>query len=276
MLKIDKWKGSDILPINYIFMPMVEAKKYLGQHFLNNEEICQAIATGMRSPSEITKWLEVGPGRAAITKYLIKNHPKLSVVEVDGDSITYLRNEYPELHIIDADFLRINLAEVNEGKPFGLIGNFPYFISSQILTKIFENHQYIEECVGMFQKEVCEKTIATPGNKNYGIIGVFLQAFYDIEYLFTVDAKEFDPPPNVQSGVIRMVRKKETNLNCELSLFKQVVKLGFNQRRKTLRNSLKSILNDSIKDAEILSQRPEQLSVEEFVELTNLIEQNKK
>lgn len=255
---------------------MVQAKKYLGQHFLKNEEICKAIANGMREEVPAKKWVEVGPGRGAITSYLLDKYDDLLVIEVDGDSIRYLRETYPSLDILDKDFLRVDLSTLNNNEPIGLIGNFPYFISSQILMKIFEDNQLISECVGMFQKEVAEKALAQPGNKNYGIISVFLQTYYDIEYLFTVEAKEFEPPPNVQSGVIRLVRKGQVELNCELRLYKQVVKLGFNQRRKTLRNSLKSIISDEIKGNEIFNKRPEQLSVNEFIELTNLIEKNKK
>jgi 16S rRNA (adenine1518-N6/adenine1519-N6)-dimethyltransferase len=255
---------------------MVDAKKYLGQHFLRNEEVCKAIAHGMKDYTIHDKLVEVGPGTGAITKYITKLDSNMSVIEVDGESITYLRSEYPELEIIDFNFLKLDLTKVNDGKPFGLFGNFPYFLSSQILTKIFENKEVISECVGMFQKEVSEKVIATPGNKNYGITAVLLQAFYEVEYLFTVDAKEFDPPPSVQSGVVRIIKKEDQLPDLNLSLFKQVVKLGFNQRRKILRNSLKSILPDEVRQEEIFNKRPEQLFVPEFIEICEMIEKYKK
>lgn len=255
---------------------MVDAKKYLGQHFLRNEEVCKSIAYGMKDYQVHEKLVEVGPGTGAITKYILELDPKMAVIEVDGESITYLRNEYPELKIIDFNFLKLDLNKVNDGKSFGLFGNFPYFLSSQILTKIFDNKELIDECVGMFQKEVAEKVIATPGNKNYGITAVLLQTFYSAEYLFTVDAKEFDPPPSVQSGVIRLIKKSDSPKDLDISLFKQVVKLGFNQRRKTLRNSLKSILPEEVKEEDIFNQRPEQLSVSQFLEICEMIEKFKK
>ena len=176
---------------------------------------------------------------------------------------------------VDFNFLKLDLATLNDGKPFGLFGNFPYFISTQILFKIFENKDLVDESVGMFQKEVAERTAAGPGSKTYGIISVLLQAFYDIEYLFTVDEDAFIPPPRVKSGVIRLKRNKVQKLDCDEKLFKQLVKLGFNQRRKTLRNSLKSILPDEVRQDEIFNLRPEQLSVEKFVEICQMIEKYK-
>ena len=250
---------------------MVKAKKYLGQHFLKNEEVCQAIADGMTGHNEYDKLVEIGPGTGAITKYLFDKDYKLSVVEVDGESITYLREKYPELDIVDFDFLRLDLTTLNDGKPFGLFGNFPYFISTQILFKIYENKELVSESVGMFQKEVAERTAAKPGSKTYGIISVLLQAFYDIEYLFTVDEDAFIPPPKVKSGVIRLKRNNVKSLDCDEKLFKQVVKLGFNQRRKTLRNSLKSVLPEEVRQEEIFNKRPEQLGVQEFIEICKLI-----
>lgn len=251
---------------------MVKAKKYLGQHFLRDEQVCKAIADGMTGHLDYDKLVEIGPGTGAITKYLFEKDYKLSVVEVDGESISFLREKYPELDIVDFDFLRLDLTTLNNGKPFGLFGNFPYFISTQILFKIFENKEMILEAVGMFQKEVAERTAAKPGSKTYGIISVLLQAFYDIEYLFTVDEEAFNPPPKVKSGVIRLKRNNVKSLDCDEKLFKQVVKLGFNQRRKTLRNSLKSLITEEIKQEKIFNQRPEQLSVEEFVEICKMIE----
>ncbi len=253
---------------------MVEAKKYLGQHFLKDEEVCLAIADGMPEAKTEEKIIEIGPGMGAITKYLMKRFPNLSVVEVDGDSITYLSQTYSELDIVDYDFLKLDLNKLNEGNPFKIFGNFPYFISSQILTKIFENKQLISEVVGMFQKEVSEKVNAQPGNKNYGIISVFIQAFYSVEYLFTVPEGAFDPPPKVKSGVIHLKRNAVESLGIRDSTFKQVVKLGFNQRRKTLRNSLKSILPEAVREEAILTKRPEQLAVKEFIEIGKMIESN--
>ena len=251
---------------------MVKAKKYLGQHFLRDENVCKAIADGMTGHLDYDKLIEIGPGTGAITKYLFEKDYKLSVVEVDGESITYLRETYPELDIVDYDFLKLDLTTLNEGKSFGLFGNFPYFISTQILFKIYENKELVDESVGMFQKEVAERTAAKPGSKTYGIISVLLQAFYDIEYLFTVEPEAFDPPPKVKSGVIRLKRNEVKSLDCDEKLFKQVVKLGFNQRRKTLRNSLKSLLPDEVRDEEMFSKRPEQLSVAQFVEICQMIE----
>ena len=253
---------------------MVQAKKYLGQHFLKDEEICLAIAEGMSETEANQKILEIGPGRGAITKYLIEKYPNLSVVEVDGDSISFLSETYPTLDVIDFDFLKLNLAEINEGKEFKIFGNFPYFISAQILTKIFENRNYVSEVVGMFQKEVSEKVNAQPGNRNYSIISVFIQAFFTVEYLFTVPEDAFDPPPKVKSGVIRLVRNGVDSLEITDSTFKQVVKLGFNQRRKTLRNSLKSILPESVREEAILNKRPEQLEVQDFIDIGKMIENN--
>lgn len=253
----------------------VEAKKYLGQHFLKDENVCITIANTVDDFENVSKVVEVGPGMGAITKYLIdKKHP-FSVIEVDGESITYLRENYPELDIVDFNFLKLDLATLNEGKEFSLIGNFPYFISAQILTKIFDNRDLVSDVVGMFQKEVVEKVMAKPGKKNYGIISVLLQAFYNMEYLFTVDEKSFDPPPNVKSGVIKMTRNSIVELPIEIGTFKQLVKLGFNQRRKTLRNSLKSILPDVIRDEEIFAKRPEQLEVHEFIEIGEMIEKHR-
>jgi 16S rRNA (adenine1518-N6/adenine1519-N6)-dimethyltransferase len=251
---------------------MVKAKKYLGQHFLRDENVCKAIADGMTGHLDYDKLIEIGPGTGAITKYLFEKDYKLSVVEVDGESITYLRETYPELDIVDYDFLKLDLTTLNEGKSFGLFGNFPYFISTQILFKIYENKELVDESVGMFQKEVAERTAAKPGSKTYGIISVLLQAFYDIEYLFTVEPEAFDPPPKVKSGVIRLKRNEVKSLDCDEKLFKQVVKLGFNQRRKTLRNSLKSLLPDEVREEEMFSKRPEQLSVAQFVEICQMIE----
>ena len=252
---------------------MVKAKKYLGQHFLKDETVCQLIAGSLTGHNNYKKVIEIGPGTGAITKYLLEENHDLSVVEVDGESIVYLREHYPDLNIIDFNFLKLNLEEYAAGEQIGLVGNFPYFISSQILFKIYDNKHLVSESIGMFQKEVAMRVAEKPGSKTYGILSVLMQAFYDVEYLETVEGTAFVPPPKVQSGIIRLKRNKVEKLNCDEKLFKQVVKMGFNQRRKTLRNSLKSVLPEEIRSNEIFNKRPEQLSVDSFVEICLLIEE---
>lgn len=247
------------------FTPMVKAKKHLGQHFLLDEGISERIAHALILPNNCNHVVEVGPGTGVLTKYLLKQPYQLKAVEIDGESITYLNQHYPTLEIIDQDFLRLDLQELYGNSSISIIGNFPYYISSQILFKAFDNRHQVVELVGMFQKEVAERVCEKPGSKKYGILSVLLQAFYEVEYLFTVHENAFNPPPKVKSGVMRMVRNNVANLPCDEKLFKQVVKLSFNQRRKTLRNSLKSILPDEVKGDEIFNKRPEQLGVNEFV-----------
>jgi len=218
--------------------------------------------------------LEIGPGMGVLTKFLLKKKEfTTSVVEIDRESVAYLKDEYPELEdrIISDDFLKLDLSSLF-GIPFAVIGNFPYNISSQIFFKVLENREFVPEVVCMIQKEVAERMSAVPGNKTFGILSVLMQAFYDIEYLFTVSETVFDPPPKVKSAVIRMTRNKVAALDCDERLFFRVVKTGFNQRRKTLRNSLKSILGDKKIDDPVMGQRPEQLSVSEFVTLTQKIQ----
>ena len=219
-------------------MSRVRAKKYLGQHFLKDENIAKSITDLLSKESK--KIVEVGPGMGVLTKFLILKDIDLRLVEIDKESILYLLLHYPQLEkqIIEADFLRLNLKETF-GKKFSLIGNFPYNISSQILFSVFENKNIISEVVGMFQKEVAERIVAKKG-KQRGILSVLLQAYYDIEYCFTIDENVFTPPPKVKSGVIKLKRNKLKKLPCDEKLFKQIVKAGFNQRRKTLRNALKS------------------------------------
>ena len=220
------------------------------------------------------KVVEVGPGMGVLTQFLIENKNYHTFpIDVDRESIGYLVEKYPELKgdIIYGDFLKMDLNDIIKNEPFAVIGNFPYNISTQILFKVLDNKNQVPEVVGMFQKEVAERIAAPPGSRTYGITSVLLQAFYDIEYLFTVGAEVFDPPPKVESAVIRLIRNEKQNLDCDEKRFKQVVKMAFNQRRKMLRKSLKSLLNDTNKDNEMLTKRPEQLSVEEFVVLTNLI-----
>lgn len=246
-------------------MKDVRPKKYLGQHFLCDDSIAQRIVESLNEPNP--NLLEIGPGMGVLTKFLIhKENVKLKVVEIDDESVVYLQQNYPELSdkIIPADFLTLDLSSMYDDK-VSIIGNFPYNISSQILFKILENKDLVTETVGMFQKEVAERIASAPGNKHYGILSVLLQAFYDIEYLFTVHEHSFNPPPKVKSAVIRITRNPEKRLGCDEKLFKQVVKTAFNQRRKTLRNSLKTFqFQDGFSENPLFAKRPEQLTVGEF------------
>lgn len=255
-------------------MEKVKAKKHLGQHFLTDENIAKKIADTLQLEGyEIV--LEIGPGMGVLTKYLLEKNIETYVIEIDTESVEYLNAHYPKLHgkIISKDFLKYNLNEVFNGKPFALIGNYPYNISSQIVFKCLEMRDQIPEFSGMFQKEVAERICEKKGSKTYGILSVLAQAFYDVEYLFTVHENVFNPPPKVKSGVMRMKRKENYQLACNEKLFFTVVKTAFNQRRKTLRNSLKSlIISDNLKEDSIFALRPEQLSVEQFIELTQKIE----
>jgi 16S rRNA (adenine1518-N6/adenine1519-N6)-dimethyltransferase len=247
-------------------MQKVTPKKSLGQHFLNDETVAEQIVQSISL--EHTNILEIGPGMGVLTQFLLqKENIHFSVVEIDAESVLYLQKKYPLLKIISGDFLKMNLSELYDDK-LTIIGNFPYNMSSQILFKVLENKDMVTELVGMFQKEVAERVASKPGKKMYGILSVLLQAFYDIEYLFTVDEHLFTPPPQVKSGVIRMIRNPNKRLRCDEALFKNVVKTAFNQRRKTLRNSLKSFsFPEEYKDNPIFALRPEQLSVEEFEEI---------
>ncbi|MBQ9418233.1 MAG: 16S rRNA (adenine(1518)-N(6)/adenine(1519)-N(6))-dimethyltransferase RsmA [Bacteroidales bacterium] len=248
-------------------MSEVKAKKYLGQHFLTDESIALRIVESL-SPTT-SSVLEVGPGMGILTKYLIANaYPDFRVVEIDRESVAYLHHHFPNLHVVEGDFLKIDLTTMFQ-EPFALIGNFPYNISSQILFRVYDCRNQIPEVVGMFQKEVAERVAAKPGSKTYGILSVLLSAFYDIEYLFTVPPHVFNPPPQVQSAVIRLRRNSVTTLECDEKLFLHVVKAGFNQRRKTLRNALRQLVLplDNL-PSPTLAKRAEQLSVADFVELT--------
>ena len=257
-------------------MTYVKAKKSLGQHFLKDQNIARKIVASLEAQG-VTDVLEIGPGMGVLTKYLLENKAYTThAVEIDTESIEYLGENYPDLkeRIIAGDFLALNLAKLFN-KPFAIIGNFPYNISSQIFFKILENRNQIPEMVGMIQKEVAERIAEPPGTKTYGILSVFLQAFYKIEYLFTVPPQVFAPPPKVKSAVIRLRRNTTLDLGCNEKLFFTVVKTAFNQRRKTLHNSLKGMIGKA-ETNEILQKRPEQLGVKEFVELTNWVElQNK-
>lgn len=250
-------------------MGKVRAKKHLGQHFLNDHNIAQKIADSLQH-QVYKQVLEIGPGMGILTQFLLQKDSEVFVIEIDTESVVYLKTHFPQLnnHIIEGDFLKLPLNEIFK-EPFALIGNFPYNISSQILFKALEYKDIIPEIAGMFQKEVAERVASQPGNKNYGIISVLVQAFYDIEYLFTVNEEVFTPPPKVKSGVIRLIRKENQFLNCDEKLFKRVVKTAFNQRRKTLRNALKSIkLVDEKKAEHYLCLRAEQLNVDDFIQLT--------
>ena len=251
----------------------VRAKKHLGQHFLNDESVAMRIADSL-SYTGYEKTLEIGPGMGVLTKYLIHKPTETYVVEIDTESVAYLEKHYPSLHgkIIGEDFLKYNLQKVFGDKPFAIIGNFPYNISTQIVFRVLEMRNQIPEFGGMFQKEVAERIASGPGNKDYGVLSVLLQAFYHIEYLFSVGREEFNPPPNVESGVIRLRRNDIKELPCSVDDFKRVIKTTFNQRRKTIRNSSRPMLQpDSITDHHLFDRRPETLTVEEFVELTGLI-----
>lgn len=256
-------------------MQQVKAKKNLGQHFLTDLSVAQRIADTLLDYRE-TPVLEIGPGMGVLTQYLIADGHDLKVVELDTESVEYLNEHYPELdgRIISADFLKLNLTEIFGDREFCVIGNYPYNISSQILFKILDYKDQVPCCSGMFQREVAQRVAAPPGSKTYGILSVLLQAWYDIEYLFTVPEHVFNPPPKVKSGVIKLTRNSVTDLGCDEKLFKTVVKTSFGQRRKTLRNSLRSMVQN---DAEVLqnpifAMRPEQLSVAQFIELTNIID----
>ncbi|NHN27142.1 16S rRNA (adenine(1518)-N(6)/adenine(1519)-N(6))-dimethyltransferase RsmA [Flavobacterium jejuense] len=251
----------------------VKAKKHLGQHFLTDESVAQNIANTL-SFTGYKKVLEIGPGMGVLTKYLLEKPIETNVIEIDTESVTYLEENYPKLHghIISKDFLRYDLNEVFNNEQFAIIGNFPYNISTQIVFKTLEMRNQIPEFSGMFQKEVAQRICEKKGSKVYGILSVLTQAFYDAEYLFTVDEHVFDPPPKVKSGVLRLTRKKNYELPCDEKLFFSVVKQAFNQRRKTMRNSLKSMINsDNLKEDSIFDLRPEQLSYEQFIELTQKI-----
>ena len=256
-------------------MGLVKPKKFLGQHFLRDLGIASDIADTVDACPNLPV-LEVGPGMGVLTQFLMKKDREVKVVELDFESVAYLKENFSVLdgHIIEDDFLKLKLENIFEGKPFVLTGNYPYNISSQIFFKMLDYKDLIPCCTGMIQKEVAERIAAGPGSKTYGILSVLIQAWYKVEYLFTVHEHVFNPPPKVKSAVIRMTRNETTNLGCDEKLFKQIVKTTFNQRRKTLRNSIASILDKShpLSADPIFNKRPEQLSVQEFVELTNRVE----
>lgn len=251
-------------------MLKVRPKKSLGQHFLKDASIARRIVSSLRA-EDCQTILEVGPGMGILTGYLLeRNFSDFRVVEIDSESVSYMGSHFPGLNIIHDDFLKMDLGG-SFGDKIAIIGNFPYNISSQIFFKILENRDRIVEACGMLQKEVAERICAGPGSRTYGILSVFIKAFYDVEYLFPVSNTVFSPPPKVQSAVIRIVRNGTANLDCDEKLFFKVVKACFNQRRKTLRNSVKAAFALGKYDNELMTLRPEQLSVEQFVSLTNWI-----
>ena len=263
-------------------MKQVRPKKNLGQHFLTDLNVAKAIADTVDACPEIPV-LEVGPGMGVLTQYLTQKERPVKVVEIDRESVEYLNEAYPMLrdNILGEDFLRMDLSKIFEGRQFVLTGNYPYDISSQIFFKMLDNRDLIPCCTGMIQREVALRMASQPGNKQYGILSVLIQAWYDVEYLFTVDEHVFNPPPKVKSAVIRMTRNSVEKLGCDEVLFKRVVKTVFNQRRKMLRVSLRQIFGgldskDSFFANEIMTKRPEQLTIEQFVDLTNLVDSKMK
>ncbi|MDO6516494.1 16S rRNA (adenine(1518)-N(6)/adenine(1519)-N(6))-dimethyltransferase RsmA [Zobellia uliginosa] len=260
----------------------VKAKKHLGQHFLKDEEIAKKIADTL-SLEGYRNVVEIGPGTGVLTKHLLLRDMNLVAMDLDADSIVYLNHSFPlehpkamagkgSLQVVEADFLKYDLSDLFGNEPFAITGNFPYNISTQIVFKMLEMKEQVPEFSGMFQKEVAQRICEGEGNKTYGILSVLVQAYYDAEYLFTVPPQVFDPPPKVQSGVLRLVRKKHFSLDCDEKLFFRVVKAAFNQRRKTIRNSLKAFdLSPELKGDTLFDQRPEQLSVNDFIALTKKI-----
>lgn len=258
-------------------MEKVKPKKHLGQHFLTDLSIAERIAQAVNGHIGVSKVLEIGPGMGVLTDFLLKRNLDLYLIDIDKESIDYLHQKYPQLSdkIIEGDFLRYDFSQIFP-EPYAIAGNFPYNISSQIFFKVLEEKDRVTEVVCMLQKEVAQRIASPKGNKDYGILSVLLQAWYDIEYLFSVPPGVFNPPPKVNSGVIRLTRNQTDKLNCNEKLFKQVVKAGFGNRRKTLRNSLKSFqLADEFKSNPILDKRAEQLDVAEFVFLTQQIEKGR-
>ncbi|NNL16147.1 MAG: 16S rRNA (adenine(1518)-N(6)/adenine(1519)-N(6))-dimethyltransferase RsmA [Flavobacteriaceae bacterium] len=257
----------------------VKAKKHLGQHFLTDENIAKKIADTL-SLVGYNSILEIGPGMGVLTKYLLDKKDKTTyVIEIDPESVEFLKSKFLDLapRIIEEDFLKYDFKEVFSNKPFAVIGNFPYNISTQIVFKVLELRDQIPEFSGMFQKEVAQRICQKEGSKVYGILSVLTQAFYNAEYLFTVSPSVFSPPPKVNSGVLRLTRKKKYTLSCDEKLFFKVVKTAFQQRRKTLRNSLKTFnLSDNLREDVIFGKRPEQLSVKEFINLSTMIQEDVK
>lgn len=253
----------------------VRPKKFLGQHFLTDLNVASRIADTVDACPQIPV-LEVGPGMGVLTQFLMEKDRLVKVVEIDRESVPYLHAHFPQLgdNIIEADFLKMNLSEAFGGEKFVLTGNYPYNISSQIFFKMLDNKELIPCCTGMIQKEVAERLAAQPGTKAYGVLSVLVQAWYDVEYVFTVNENVFNPPPKVKSAVVIMHRNGKTDLGCDEALFRRIVKTVFTMRRKMMRNGMKQIVGKDcplLEDA-IFNRRPEQLSVDEFVELTNRVQ----
>ena len=268
-------------------MKYVKPKKNLGQHFLTDLNVAQRIADTVDACPDIPV-LEIGPGMGVLTQYLVKKPREVKAVEIDRESVAYLHETFSsgaergvksenDDWIISADFLRMDLTKVFDGRQFVLTGNYPYDISSQIFFKMLDNKDLIPCCTGMIQREVALRMAASPGNKQYGILSVLMQAWYDVEYLFTVDENVFNPPPKVKSAVIRMTRNDVHDIGCDWPLFKRLVKTVFNQRRKMLRVSLRQMFQgcqppSDFYEGELMTKRPEQLTIQQFVELTNMVE----
>lgn len=264
----------------------VRPKKFLGQHFLTDLSIASRIADTVDACPGLPV-LEVGPGMGVMTQFLVRKPRELKVVEIDDESVTYLRRNFPELEesIIEDDFLKMHLERTFGGRPFVLTGNYPYNISSQIFFRMLDYKELIPCCTGMIQKEVAERMAAGPGSKTYGILSVLVQAWYDVEYLFTVEPGVFNPPPKVRSAVIRLTRNTTTSLDCDEKLFRRLVKTTFNQRRKTLRNNIRPLLSqltaergaqpcfEQLLANPVMQKRPEQLGIEDFIALTRKLEQ---
>jgi 16S rRNA (adenine1518-N6/adenine1519-N6)-dimethyltransferase len=253
---------------------MVRAKKNLGQHFLKDKNIAKNIVDSLDAATN--NILEIGPGTGVLTQFLLQRPENLKLVEIDRESIAFLKETYPGFRksgtLYQDDFLEMELDNLFDGSSFSVIGNFPYNISSQIFFKVIKYKEIIPEVVGMVQKEVAERMIASPGKKTYGILSVLLQRWYNIEYLFTVDENVFVPPPKVKSAVIKMTRNDRQDMQCNEELFIRLVKTTFNQRRKTIRNSIKPLLGDKIYDCDFMNLRPEQLTISQFIDFTNELE----
>ena len=257
-------------------MPQVRPKKFLGQHFLTDLQVARNIADTVDACPDIPV-LEVGPGMGVLTQFLLQKNREIKVVELDRESVQFLKDNMSQLgdNIIENDFLEMDLKEVFQGKPFVLTGNYPYNISSQIFFKMLEYKDFIPCCTGMIQKEVAERMAAAPGSKTYGVLSILVQAWYDVEYLFTVHENVFNPPPKVKSAVIRLTRNSRQSLGCDERLFRRIVKTVFTMRRKMMRNGMKQILgagHPMLQDP-VFTRRPEQLSISEFIELTNRVEE---
>ena len=253
-------------------MERVTPKKWLGQHFLKDLRIAERIAETVTP--DVKNLVEIGSGMGVLTQFLLKNESiKLKAIEIDSESVSYLAKHFPQLYVLPEDFLKVDLLSLFDGEELGIIGNFPYNISTEILFKVIENRSIVPFFSGMFQKEVAERICEQKGSKVYGITSVLAQAFYEVEYLFTVSESVFLPPPKVKSAVIRLRRKECFTLDCDEKLFQQVVKAAFNQRRKTMRNSLK-LFSLELKES-VFDLRPEQVDYKQFVEITNLISQKR-